>query len=169
MVGLSARATTSPPPEPEAPAPALGPLSKRSLPGEFAVAMVGVGAIAAMSRVFSDFIVSVEHDTFDRFGFGGGIKSLDLDVESGDEDSRGAVDLSFRSIVVLFKGTLGMARRRPSRRGRDALAAAFSHSLEGSISLRDVASEVRCLAGEPPAPEQPDREPSRRERRRDQC
>jgi hypothetical protein len=52
---------------------------------------------------------------------------------------------------------------------RNAFVAAFSHSLEGSITLRDVATDVRCLAGEPPAAEQPDREPSRRERRRDRC
>jgi hypothetical protein len=52
---------------------------------------------------------------------------------------------------------------------RNAFVAAFSHSLEGSISLRDVASDVRCLQGEPPAENQPDREQSRRERRRDRC
>ncbi len=52
---------------------------------------------------------------------------------------------------------------------RNAFVAAFSHSLEGSITLRDVASDVRCLSGEPAADEQPDREPSRRERRRDRC
>jgi hypothetical protein len=52
---------------------------------------------------------------------------------------------------------------------RNAFVAAFSHSLEGSINLRDVASDVRCLSGEPPSAEQSDREPTRRERRRDQC
>jgi hypothetical protein len=53
---------------------------------------------------------------------------------------------------------------------RNAFVAAFSHSLEGSITLRDVASDVRCLEGEPPAAEQPDNEEgSRRERRRDRC
>ncbi len=52
---------------------------------------------------------------------------------------------------------------------RNAFVAAFSHSLEGSITLRDVATDVRCLAGEPPADEQPDQEQSRRERRRDRC
>ncbi len=52
---------------------------------------------------------------------------------------------------------------------RNAFVAAFSHSLEGSITLRDVATDVRCLAGEPPAEEQPDEEQSRRERRRDRC
>jgi hypothetical protein len=49
-----------------------------------------------------------------------------------------------------------------------AFVAAFSHSLEGSINLRDVASDVRCL-GDPPAEAQPDEERSRRERRRDRC
>ena len=52
---------------------------------------------------------------------------------------------------------------------RNAFVAAFSHSLEGSITLRDVATDVRCLAGEPPAEQQPDQEESRRERRRDRC
>ena len=51
----------------------------------------------------------------------------------------------------------------------DAFVAAFSHSLEGSINLRDVAGDVRCLSGEPPTSDQPDQEQSRRERRRDQC
>ena len=41
---------------------------------------------------------------------------------------------------------------------RNAFVAAFSHSLEGSINLRDVATDVRCLSGEPPAAEQPDDE-----------
>ncbi len=52
---------------------------------------------------------------------------------------------------------------------RNAFVAAFSHSLEGSITLRDVATDVRCVSGEPPAAEQPDQEQSRRERRRDRC
>jgi hypothetical protein len=52
---------------------------------------------------------------------------------------------------------------------RNAFVAAFSHSLDGSITLRDVATDVRCLSGEPPAQDQPDEEQSRRERRRDQC
>lgn len=52
---------------------------------------------------------------------------------------------------------------------RNAFIAAFSHSLEGSISLRDVATDVQCLSGEPPESDQPDRDRSRRERRRDQC
>jgi hypothetical protein len=52
---------------------------------------------------------------------------------------------------------------------RNAFVAAFSHSFEGSITLRDVATDVRCLSGEPPSAEQPDQQQSRRERRRDRC
>ena len=51
---------------------------------------------------------------------------------------------------------------------RNAFVAAFSHSLEGSITLRDVATDVRCFrraAGR----DQPDEEQSRRERQRDRC
>jgi hypothetical protein len=56
---------------------------------------------------------------------------------------------------------------------RNAFVAAFSHSLDGSITLRDVATDVRGLTGEPPAEEQPEpeeeeEEEPRRERRRDQ-
>jgi hypothetical protein len=54
---------------------------------------------------------------------------------------------------------------------RNAFVAAFSHSLEGSINLRDVASDVRSL-GDQPQPtqeaekgEKGEKEPSRRERR----
>jgi hypothetical protein len=52
---------------------------------------------------------------------------------------------------------------------RNAFVAAFSHSFEGSITLRDVATDVRCLSREQPAAEQPDQDQSRRERRRDRC
>src|SRR6185503_20433903 len=50
---------------------------------------------------------------------------------------------------------------------RNAFVAAFSHSLEGSINLRDVASDVRGFGDEPEGAEdaQSDHEPSRRERR----
>ena len=47
---------------------------------------------------------------------------------------------------------------------RNAFVAAFSHSLEGSITLRDVASDVRGLGDEPQEADV-DREPTRRERR----
>jgi hypothetical protein len=49
---------------------------------------------------------------------------------------------------------------------RNAFVAAFSHSLEGSITLRDVASDVRSLVDDPEAAQEPDKgEPSRDERR----
>jgi hypothetical protein len=47
---------------------------------------------------------------------------------------------------------------------RNAFVAAFSHSLDGSITLRDVATDVRSLSDEPPSEEQPDDDQSRRER-----
>jgi hypothetical protein len=50
---------------------------------------------------------------------------------------------------------------------RNAFVSAFSRSFEGSITLRDVARDVRGLSGEPRADEQPDGEESTRERRRD--
>jgi len=48
---------------------------------------------------------------------------------------------------------------------RNAFVAAFSHSLEGSINLRSVASDVRGLGDQPDAAQDDDHEPSRRERR----
>jgi hypothetical protein len=51
---------------------------------------------------------------------------------------------------------------------RNAFVAAFSHSLEGSITLRDVATDVLSRSDEPPSEEQEDEDQSRRERRRDQ-
>jgi hypothetical protein len=51
---------------------------------------------------------------------------------------------------------------------RNAFVAAFSHSLEGSIDLRDVAGEVLgddSEADDSEAVRQSDQEPSRRERR----
>lgn len=63
--------------------------------------------VGDVDGLFSDFIVTVEHDTFDRFGFGFGINNNTLDIESGDDDFRGRIDLSFRSAVVYFKGSVG--------------------------------------------------------------
>lgn len=61
--------------------------------------------------VFSDFIVSVEHETFEHFGFGAGVNVFGLDIESGDDNFRGAIDLSFSSFVVYFTGDLGRTAR----------------------------------------------------------
>ena len=59
------------------------------------------------SGTFSDALLSVEHDTWDRFGIGFGINSFGLDVRSGDGDLRGIIDLRFDSFLVYFKGQLG--------------------------------------------------------------
>ena len=54
------------------------------------------------SGTFSDTNLTVEHDTWDRFGLGFGINSFGLDIRSSDTDLRGNVDISFDSIVVYF-------------------------------------------------------------------
>jgi hypothetical protein len=63
--------------------------------------------VGDVQGTFEDFIVSVEHDTFDRFGFGFGLNNFGLDVEAGDEDLKGIIDLSFDSVVVYVRGSWG--------------------------------------------------------------
>lgn len=67
--------------------------------------------IGDIDGLFTDVAITIEHDTFDRFGFGFGVNNNSLDVESGDDDFRGRIDLSFRSVLVYFKGTVGSVRR----------------------------------------------------------
>ncbi len=55
---------------------------------------------------FSDTVLSVEHDTWDRFGFGFGINTYGLDVSSGDEHLKGTIHLKFDSFLLYFKGYL---------------------------------------------------------------
>ncbi len=57
-----------------------------------------------LDGTFSDALLTVEHDTWDRFGFGFGINSFGLNVSSGDEDLKGIIDIQFDSFVVYFKG-----------------------------------------------------------------
>jgi hypothetical protein len=60
---------------------------------------------------------------------------------------------------------------------RNAFVAAFSHSLEGSISLRNVVDDVRCLGSDanagvaeaPPGDKKAEREQRRRERKHEAC
>lgn len=61
--------------------------------------------------LFTDLVLTVEHDTFENFGFGFGLNNNSLDIESGDDSFRGIIDLSFRSVIVYFKGSLGRGRR----------------------------------------------------------
>ena len=86
-VALSACATTLPPPEPEAPSSAVGPLSERSLPGDYGVAMVGVGAVAAMSAKSAGAVLrpaSAEHVLWKPSSFrAGSIRSCARDDGSG--------------------------------------------------------------------------------------
>lgn len=57
--------------------------------------------------VFRDVVLTFEHDTFDRLGFGFGFNLNSLDVASGDDDLRGTIDLSFRSAMVYVKSSFG--------------------------------------------------------------
>lgn len=59
------------------------------------------------SGTFSDTILTVEHDTWDRFGFGFGINSFGLDVSAGDANLKGTIDIRFDSFIVYFKGNFG--------------------------------------------------------------
>ena len=63
--------------------------------------------VGDVQGTFTDFILSVEHDTFDRFGFGVGINKFGLNVEASDTNLRGIIDLDFDSFVLYFRGSLG--------------------------------------------------------------
>jgi hypothetical protein len=56
---------------------------------------------------FTDLVLTVEHDTWDRFGIGFGINSFGLDVSAGDANLRGTIDTDFDSFLVYFKGSFG--------------------------------------------------------------
>ena len=56
---------------------------------------------------FSDTLLTVEHDTWDRVGLGFGINSFGLKLESHDSGLRGIIDINFDSFVVFFKGHFG--------------------------------------------------------------
>ena len=64
-------------------------------------------AVGNYSGTFADTLLTVEHDTWDNVGLGFGINSFRLDVESGDADLKGRLDVNFDSIVVYFKGHFG--------------------------------------------------------------
>lgn len=69
--------------------------------------------VGDVKGVFRDVVLAFEHDTFERIGFGFGINLNSLDVQSGDDDFRGVIDLSFQSAMVYVKGSFG---HRTSRR-----------------------------------------------------
>ncbi|HEX6994228.1 MAG TPA: hypothetical protein VF339_08790 [Gammaproteobacteria bacterium] len=68
--------------------------------------------VGDVKGVFRDVILTFEHDTFDRIGFGFGFNLNSLDVSSGDDDFRGIIDLSFRSAMVYVKGGFGTRTSR---------------------------------------------------------
>ena len=60
-----------------------------------------------LKGTFLDALVAVEHDTFEKVGFGFGFNRLELDVEAGDKNLRGQVDLTFDAAVIYVKGGFG--------------------------------------------------------------
>ena len=56
---------------------------------------------------FTDLVLTVEHDTWDRFGIGFGINNFGLDVTAGDANLSGSIDTEFDSFLVYIKGHFG--------------------------------------------------------------
>lgn len=56
---------------------------------------------------FTDLLLTVEHDTWDRFGIGFGFNSFGFDASVDDSDLRGSIDTDFDSFLVYFKGHFG--------------------------------------------------------------
>jgi opacity protein-like surface antigen len=56
---------------------------------------------------FTDLVLSVEHDTWDRFGFGFGLNSFGLDVSASDSNLSGSIDTDFDSFLIYIKGHFG--------------------------------------------------------------
>ncbi len=56
---------------------------------------------------FSDLVLSVEYDAWDRFGIGFGLNNFGLDVTAGDANLSGTIDTDFKSFLVYFKGSFG--------------------------------------------------------------
>jgi hypothetical protein len=64
-----------------------------------------------LQGTFSDFIVGVEHQTFDRFAFGFALNRLGLGFEAGDEDFSGRLDIDFDAGLLYVKGHFGQINR----------------------------------------------------------
>jgi len=56
---------------------------------------------------FTDLLLTVEHDTWDRFGIGFGLNSFGLDVTAGDANLSGSIDTDFDSFLIYIKGHFG--------------------------------------------------------------
>ena len=56
---------------------------------------------------FTDLVLTVEHDTWDRFGIGFGLNSFGLDVTVGDANLSGSIDTEFDSFLIYIKGHFG--------------------------------------------------------------
>jgi hypothetical protein len=60
-----------------------------------------------LQGTFTDFVVAVEHDTTERFGFGVGFNRLGLRFEAGDENLSGRLDVGFAAALIYFRGRFG--------------------------------------------------------------
>ena len=56
---------------------------------------------------FLDALFSVEYEISERYGIGFGFNRFGLDVESGDENLKGEIDITFDAAVLYFKGGFG--------------------------------------------------------------
>ncbi len=56
---------------------------------------------------FTDLVLTVEHDTWDRFGIGFGLNSFGLDVSATDSNLTGSIDTEFDSFLIYIKGHFG--------------------------------------------------------------
>jgi len=56
---------------------------------------------------FLDALIAVEHDTFENVGFGFGFNRFSLDVEAGNSNLRGLLDITFDAGIVYFTGSFG--------------------------------------------------------------
>ena len=56
---------------------------------------------------FGDFIVSVEHDTFNNVSFGFGLNRLNLNVDARDENLQGKIKIGFNSALLYVRVRFG--------------------------------------------------------------
>jgi len=64
--------------------------------------------VGDLQGTFLDALLSVEHETFENFGIGFGLNRFQLDVEAGDENLRGMIDITFDAAVIYFLGSFGL-------------------------------------------------------------
>ena len=58
---------------------------------------------------FLDALFSVEYEISERYGVGFGFNRFELDVQSGDENLKGQVDVTFDAALLYIKGGFGQS------------------------------------------------------------